>query len=249
MATAALVLLALATSAQQQQEHQWDPAADPAAVVTFGGARFTVLSDRLIRMETSAASDSRGGGSYDDRATAVVVNRRFPAVPSFTVTHPNASAVTISTKALRLTYAAHVEGPAMMPAPSDSCGCSVATAGTCTDAAHNITWALRNHSQGGDGTRTPGCPNGLSGQTLDSCFCACVQDPDCEGITYAPPHADLGKSCWLLMDVSKVMAAGDRVLSSCFFFHRHFCEFQEKHVEFTRMAGAISIETSRKFIT
>ena len=178
-----------------------DPRPDPAAVVAIHGARFTVLSDRLIRMEIEGPSRAGAGG--DDRATAVVINRRL-AVPKFTVAHPNASALTITTAALRLTYH-HSPAPPVEAALMDSCSCG---AMTCSSSGHNISWALHNNSQGADGKRTPGCPNGLTNQTLDSCFCACVADPDCEGLTYAPPGQSLARSCWLLTDVSKTMPTG-----------------------------------------
>ena len=74
-------------------------------------------------------------------------------------------------------------------------------------------WPVHNQTQGGDGTRTPSCPNGLTNLTLAECFCACQADPDCTAVTYAPPHASLAKSCWLLMDVSKTMVAGGRVFA------------------------------------
>ncbi len=55
-----------------------DPLADPKAVVRAGGARFTVLTSALIRMEWSAAA------TFEDRASLVFVNRRTP-VPAFEV--------------------------------------------------------------------------------------------------------------------------------------------------------------------
>ena len=66
-----LVLLALPAFAQN------NPKANPSAVVEFGNARFTVLTDRLVRMEW--ASD----GVFEDRASLAIVNRDLP-VPSFT---------------------------------------------------------------------------------------------------------------------------------------------------------------------
>lgn len=54
-----------------------DPMADAKAVVVAGSARFTVLSDRLVRMEWSP------DGTFEDRASQVVINRRLP-VPSYT---------------------------------------------------------------------------------------------------------------------------------------------------------------------
>eukprot|EP01051_Picozoa_sp_SAG22_P001507 SAG22_NODE_60_length_23423_cov_8.445250_11_plen_1063_part_00 len=216
-----------------------DPDPDPSAVVAFGSARFTVLSESLIRLE-GTSKPTRGGKQLppDDRATAVVVSRRFPGgVPRFTVTHPNSTAVVITTAKLRLTYSSaggtppgdhdgktaaaaaasaagvhpsaqpELEDAAQLEAAGPTCGCS----GTvCTSASQNMSWQVHSRTQGGDGRRTPGCPNGLTNQTLDSCFCACAADPDCSALTYAPAGQDLGKSCWLLMGVTKTMAAGDR---------------------------------------
>ncbi len=74
----------------------YDPKADPAAVVKVGNARFTVLTDRLIRMEW--ASD----GFFEDRATLTFVNRRLP-VPAFKKS-VSGEGCTIDTGALKLTY-------------------------------------------------------------------------------------------------------------------------------------------------
>ena len=54
------------------------PKANPKAVVQGKHYRFTVLTDRLIRMEWSA------DGVFEDRATKMVLCREFP-VPAFTV--------------------------------------------------------------------------------------------------------------------------------------------------------------------
>jgi hypothetical protein len=54
-----------------------DPVAVPAAVVTSGNARFTVLTSRMIRIQYSASA------MFEDRATFAIVNRRLP-VPQFT---------------------------------------------------------------------------------------------------------------------------------------------------------------------
>ena len=58
-------------------EETLDPVADPAAVVTSGNARFTVLTNRMIRIQYSASAQ------FEDRATFAIVNRRLP-VPQFT---------------------------------------------------------------------------------------------------------------------------------------------------------------------
>ncbi len=70
--------------------------ADPKSVVTCGNARFTVLTDRLIRLEW--AED----GVFEDRATFAVMNRRLPA-PAFT-SRPKGDGYIIDTGALVLEW-------------------------------------------------------------------------------------------------------------------------------------------------
>ncbi|MBP5782321.1 MAG: glycosyl hydrolase family 31, partial [Bacteroidales bacterium] len=71
------LLLSLTLSAQVIN-HPYNPKADEDAIVTFGNARFTVLTSRLIRLEWSE------NGIFEDNATLGVVNRNLP-VPKFTV--------------------------------------------------------------------------------------------------------------------------------------------------------------------
>ena len=66
----AALALALNISAEN------NPVAAPGATVVCGNARFTVLTDRLIRMEW--AED----GQFEDRASLAIVNRELP-VPAF----------------------------------------------------------------------------------------------------------------------------------------------------------------------
>ena len=80
----------------QAAEDGYDPKASEEAVVVYGNARFTVLTDRLVRMEWSA------DGQFEDRATFAVVNRRLP-VPEFKVTRTSGK-LTIKTGGLTLTY-------------------------------------------------------------------------------------------------------------------------------------------------
>lgn len=54
--------------------HLHDPVARPDSIVTFGQARFTVLTSRMIRLEW--AGDRR----FEDRASLAAVNRRLPRV-------------------------------------------------------------------------------------------------------------------------------------------------------------------------
>ena len=53
---------------------QNDPSPNPQAVVQAGKARFTVLTEHLIRMEWGGANDA---------ATFAIINRNFPS-PKFT---------------------------------------------------------------------------------------------------------------------------------------------------------------------
>ena len=181
MLAAACVLAATSTEV--------DPIAAPAATVLFGDARFTLLSPSLIRLEHSAPLNSEK--SFDDRATSVVINRRLQ-VPPFTVTHSNASSVTITTSKLRLTYNEMTQGIASnLPtaAKIGSCGCSTAT---CQND-NKVIWKIHENTDVVGSSRTPSHPDGLTNQSLSQCFCACMADKDCEAIEYAAPGAYLAK--------------------------------------------------------
>lgn len=67
-----------------------------AAVVHTSGARFTVLSPWLLRLESSPA------GQFEDRPSQVIWQRSLP-VPEFTVDHQH-DTLTIETPHLKLTY-------------------------------------------------------------------------------------------------------------------------------------------------
>ena len=88
--TLALLLVAFNAGAQ------YFPVAQPAATVVYENARFTVLTDRLIRMEWAA------DGVFEDRASLAIVNRDLP-VPRFTKTVKN-GVLTIKTAGVTLTY-------------------------------------------------------------------------------------------------------------------------------------------------
>ena len=92
LAATLLALTALPVSGQDAA----DPKASPEAVVVFENARFTVLTDRLVRMEW--AED----GVFEDRASLAIVNRRLP-VPKFS-SRVKGGVLTIKTDALTLTY-------------------------------------------------------------------------------------------------------------------------------------------------
>ena len=80
-----------------------NPVANPEACVTCDNARFTVLTDRLIRMEWAA------DGVFEDRASLAIVNRKLP-VPAFKVKR-NGSGLTLTTGKLTLSYKGGRFGP------------------------------------------------------------------------------------------------------------------------------------------
>lgn len=73
-----------------------NPKADSKSQVKIGNARFTVLTDRLVRMEWSE------DGQFEDNATLAIVNRNLP-VPTFT-SSVKGGMLQIKTSALTLNY-------------------------------------------------------------------------------------------------------------------------------------------------
>ena len=90
------MLIVILTAMLALLPQQFNPTADPQATVTCDKARFTVLTDRLIRMEW--AED----GVFEDRASLAIVNRRLP-VPTFKVSRKG-EGVSIKTDKLTLDY-------------------------------------------------------------------------------------------------------------------------------------------------
>ena len=89
--TIVMVCITIAVFAEE-----FRPKANDAAMVVKGDVRFTVLTDRIIRMEWSA------DGVFEDNATLAVVNRDLP-VPPFKVMS-NGSKTVITTDKFRLVY-------------------------------------------------------------------------------------------------------------------------------------------------
>ena len=77
-------------------QEDWNPIADPAAVVVSGNVRFTVLTSQMIRIQYSS------NAQFEDRATFAVVNRRLP-VPDFTAETEDGYLI-IKTEHLTLRY-------------------------------------------------------------------------------------------------------------------------------------------------
>ena len=102
-----LTLFLAVMSAFAQKEY--NPVANPQAVIKEGKARFTVLTPEMIRIQYSDKS------LFEDRATFAVVNRNLP-VPSFT-TERKDGFLYIKTQALTLKY--QIGGEINPSVPSD----------------------------------------------------------------------------------------------------------------------------------
>ena len=88
------------SAASQSSPQVYQPSADPRAIVTFGNARFTVLTQQLIRMEWAA------DGKFEDHASFAFLNRRLP-IPQFqshTAGEGSDRALSLDTADLHLTY-------------------------------------------------------------------------------------------------------------------------------------------------
>ena len=108
---AALVCAAASHVQAAAPGETWEPKAADSAEVRCGAARFTVLTDRLIRMEYSP------GGNFDDRATLTFVNRRTPTV-DFRCER-SGKGVTIDTGRVRLVYEGGAFAPETLSANGD----------------------------------------------------------------------------------------------------------------------------------
>lgn len=91
-----LFLLMFVAVDRMQAADELNPIADPAAVVTSGRARFTILTDRMIRIQYSVSE------KFEDRATFAIINRRLPLVDYRT--REEGGYLYIETSALTLRY-------------------------------------------------------------------------------------------------------------------------------------------------
>eukprot|EP01087_Luapelamoeba_hula_P016795 TRINITY_DN519_c1_g1_i1.p1 TRINITY_DN519_c1_g1~~TRINITY_DN519_c1_g1_i1.p1 ORF type:complete len:943 (-),score=155.61 TRINITY_DN519_c1_g1_i1:23-2851(-) len=77
----------------------YNPVANSRATIVVGNARFTVLTERIIRMEYRTTAPK-----FEDRATMAFLNRDTP-VPNFKVDNTSTRGIIhITTEALRLSY-------------------------------------------------------------------------------------------------------------------------------------------------
>ena len=115
------VLFAVSAAQAGAQSTAPSPLANPAAVVTCGGARFTVLTPELIRIEYSETAQ------FEDRATFTIVNRNLD-VPSY-MTTDDGTYLYITTERLSLKYRKGSD-PRTVPASPDNLSVTIDNNGT-----------------------------------------------------------------------------------------------------------------------
>ena len=150
------------------------PSPDPAAVVQFGSARFTILFDGLVRLEQARVSTT-----FDDRPSLAIVNRHT-AVPQFNITSINATSIRVNTSRLTITY----DERGVLP--KDACAPQLIVA---------------NASQDG-GAPVAAYPDGLTTATANECCAACSSDPQCTAWSWLtfPPELN----CFLVVGAKSV---------------------------------------------
>ena len=115
------VLFAVSAAQAGAQSTAPSPLANPAAVVTCGGARFTVLTPEMIRIEYSETAQ------FEDRATFTIVNRNLD-VPSY-MTTDDGTYLYITTERLSLKYRKGSD-PRTVPASPDNLSVTIDNNGT-----------------------------------------------------------------------------------------------------------------------
>jgi hypothetical protein len=183
-----LPFLLLSASVPLSTLAQFAPSApaNPAAVVSFGPARFTVLTDSLVRMELAG----RGAAPFDDRPSLAVLTRNMSTVPSFTVTLPDPDTVVVSTSALTLSY--------------------TTPGGNSSSPSNTSTCARPMNADVDDGSRVPSFPFGANVTSVGGCCGLCDSDPDCQVFIYDPTEGD-SPNCWLMEGVTSLHPASGRI--------------------------------------
>ena len=173
-----MLLLARTVSAGPAAAADCD--AHAAAVVLHGEARFTVLTDRVVRAELAPP--------FVDDCTFTIVRRATPSVPAFTHRLRADGVLEINTTQLRLTY----DASAAAPPPPAACvqGCTV---------QHGVEQA--------GGERTASNPNGLRVTDEAACCSACaVAGLSCAGWVFREHNetAHLPLNCWTMRTLGEL---------------------------------------------
>jgi hypothetical protein len=188
------------------------PLAAPDAVVQGERWRFTVLTDRLIRMEYSSA------GEFEDRASQFAINRDF-TTPEFRVVR-DGDHVTILTEHLQLSY----DGQPFSPS-----GLSVTLTGNLS--AHDSTWRYSVASRR---------PLGGTARTLDDADGAVELEPGVisrDGYAVVDDSATLLLEDDGWFSPRTKAAVGDPVTQDLYFFgYGH--DYRGAITDFYRLSGA-----------
>ena len=181
-----------------------DPIAPSEAVVTSadGRARFTIITPALARMEYAA------DGTFDDRATLAIVNRKPAVVPHFTHS-AQGNELTIATSALKITYTSL----AMPPPPPPSAVCSDVMSGHDAYCSEPNGQPQR-HTCGK--FRSPSAPQGLNDKTQAQCCAACAAASDCRVWVHGSSSAATPAPCYLLTRALGGIASANRTVGGDF---------------------------------
>ena len=173
---------------------------DPSAVIEHGGARFSVLSPRVVRLQAPP---------YDDRCSFNVVRRDLRGLITpplnFTTAVDAAGTLTIETAALVLTFA-----------PGGGGGDDEIPAGNVDDGSCTAT--LHNHTDiAGHGTRSNQHPLGVPNATLASCCSACTADSSCSFFLFGEPKraGQCHRHCFLPLMISACGVWGMVAAAAC----------------------------------
>jgi hypothetical protein len=196
-ARAALLLLALlASPASSQTRFSPLSPAPPAAVVLWGAARFSFLSDTLVRLELASPST----GAFDDRPSLAIVNRSALPPPALDISTAGA-ALTVRTAALTLRYA---------PPGGNSSGGGGGGGGN-----HSICALAQGADVTGAFSRVPEFPLGAIVADLPACCSLCDGSAQCNAFVFAPHPSGgadpAGTNCWVLMGVSALVPSSSRI--------------------------------------
>ena len=207
-----LVISALLHLVSAGPVSQGDCAAHAAAVVVHGDARFTVLSERVVRLEKAP---------FVDDCTFTVV-RRNVSVPAFTQ-KVTGNGLTIATTQLTLT---HTLGVA--PAPAPACGAAAVV-------RHNV--ALQQH-----GKRSGNYPSGLQVAGAGACCAACAADTSCSAWIFREKNGTGGSerlNCWPMATIGAIVQTSSPELARTIGFHNGTREgFSPGEVAITLKGGA-----------
>jgi hypothetical protein len=194
-ARAALLLALLAAPASSQTRFAPTSPAPPASTVLWGSARFSFLSDTLIRLELASPST----GAFDDRPSLAIVNRSALPPPALDISTAGA-ALTVRTAALTLRYA---------PPGGNSSG------GGGGGGNHSICALAQGADVTGAFSRVPDFPLGAIVADLAACCSLCDGSAQCNAFVFAPhPRGGAdpaGTNCWVLMGVSALVPSSSRI--------------------------------------